>query len=400
VASWRFVLTDSSYQPLGEILNASERKVALPLNKLPTSSFKVRMDNPLADPLMSTACYIKGYRVPYGGVPSLQFYGPIISAEEVGDHDNATIAVNAVSVGWFLQKRLAGQSSTGTIYPSTDRAQIIKNLIDFTNSVQPPLTNDLQGGFGYWLNVYAASQTLTSLAQGVDTGIATTSANMSAASAAPYTAGPYKPVLECLTDLSASFDGFDWRIVPIDNFSAGQVTGPKIGSFEALPVFGSQQNNVVYEWGTGRNNVVSYKRTMSRDSQANHVFHIGQAGPDAPGFPVVSAIDSKAVSDWHLLEDLAQADLLDQTLRQKLVTEHVKVRRSPRQLIEFTPHIDPYDAGRLPLFGTEFFVGDTVRARAVFRAVTRFDVLARVWGIAFDINDLGVEQQTITLAQE
>lgn len=397
MATWQFVLTDANYQPLGEVLNAAERKVALPLDKLPTASFRVRLDNPLADPMVSTACYLKAYRTPYRGFPSLQFFGPLVSAEESADRDNATIAVNAVGVGWFLQKRLAGQSSTGTVFPTTDRAQIIKSLIDTAHTTMPSTSNDLAGSYGYQFNPYGSSPDLVSA---LDTGIDTATGHISAASATGYTAGPFKTILECLNDLATSFDGFDWRITPIENYANGAVTGAKIGRFEAWPVIGAQASNAVYEWGIGRRNIESYKRAVSRETQANHVFHIASAGPDAPGFPTVSAIDTASVKDWRLLEDLAQADILDSSLRTSLAQEHVKVRRMPRQVIEFTPHVDPYDSGRLPQFNSDFFVGDTVRARAMYKGVMRFDVAIRVWGVSFSINELGVEQQTLALVQE
>lgn len=369
MASWSFALTDSNFVPQGEVLNAAERKVALPLNKLPTASMKVRLDHPLAELMMTTQCYLKGYRTTAGqGAPQLRFFGPVISAEESADANTATVALNAVGSGWVLQKRLAGKSSTGTVFTATDRAQIVKTLITTAN------------GEG-------------------ETNIDYSTGSVSAASTATYTA-QYKTILDVLADLGNTFDGFDWRIVPVENYAAGAVTSVKIGRFEAFPVLGATQQHAVFEWGAGRNNIVAYTRSVDRSTQANKVYHNAASGPDAPGFPTVSAIDAASISQWGLLEDLAAADLLDPTLRQRLVDEHVKVRKQPRQVISFTPHIDPTDSGRLPKFGYDYEVGDTVRARASYNQRTRFDVLTRVWGIAFEVNPEGVETQTLTLAQE
>lgn len=371
MAYWAFVLADSNFVPQGEILNASSRKVALPLSKLSTASFQVRMDNPLADQLMTTSGYIKCYRRPYGGEWSLQHFGPIVSSEMSGDRDKGTISVNSVGAGWVLQKRLAGKSSTGVQFTvATDRAQIAKVLIDVTNAEN-------------------------------DTHIDTTLYTPSSGSTVTYTAGPYKPVMDCITELATAIDGFDWYFNIIDNFSNGVVTGNKIASFLAAPLLSSgQKPDAAFEWGTGRNNIASFKWQVSRDTQANKVYHNTSNGPDAPGFPTVSALDTDSISNWGLLEDLANADLLDNSMRQNLVNEHVKVRKNPRQVIEFTPHIDPYDSGRLPRYTTEWNVGDEVPARIGFHDVTKFDAFVRVYGVTFDINDLGIEQQTLSLVQE
>lgn len=364
MADWRFVLADVNFVPVGEILNASERKVAIPLSKFDTLSFRVRLDNPLTDPLMTTAGFIKGYR---NGVP--RFFGPIVSAEEAGDNTGATAAINAVGAGWMFQKRIVGKSAQGTPFTSlTDRAVIAGTLLT---------TADSEGA----------------------TGISIDAGN-SAASAVTYLAGPYKTLYDTVTELAAGFDGFDWRVLPIDNYAAGAVTGSKIGLFYARPLIGTPQPEAVFEWGTGRRNIASYTRTVSRDTQANKVYHIASPGPDAPGYPVISAIDPTSISNYGLLEDLAQADLLDAGMRTQLVEEHIRVRSTPRQIIQFTPHIDPGNTGRLPNYGVDYDVGDTVRARIAFEGVTRVDAAVRVWGVTFDIDSNGVERTSTVLAEE
>jgi hypothetical protein len=324
MASWAFILTDHNYVPQGEILNATARKVALPLSKLTTASFQVRLDNPLAQQLMLTSGYIKCYRKAGAQPWTLRHVGPIISSEATGDKNNATIAVNSVGSGWELQKRQAGKSATGTIFSTaTDRAQIWKSLIDTTN------------GDG-------------------ETGVSTAGGTIGAASAITYTAGPYKSVYDCGVEVATAFDGFDWFLDPVDNFASGVVTGTKLSSLRAAPVLGAQRAEAIFEWGSGRNNIAQYTWTVDRSTMANKVFHNTTNGPDAPGFPTVSAIDASSIGTWGLLEDLANADLLDQGMRQNLVNEHVKVRKQPKQVIQFTPHIDPYDSGRAPRSAATF----------------------------------------------
>lgn len=409
---WQFELTDNAFNPIGEILNASDRKVAIPLNGMPSMSLAMRMDNPLADYLGQSAGYVKGYRDDV-----LRFFGPVISAEESLDSEHQTIAVNAVGVGWMLQKRLAGKSATGTVFAGPiDRAQLIKQLIDTANAEAVVGVWDGETGISTGSITGAASPYVPQGSGGVvfksfwgggggettagrpQSGAGT--ANISAASTiSNYTAGPYKPIMECLRDMSVGVEGFDWEIIPFDNFTAGVVASQKIGEFRAYPIIGTQRQEAIFEYGTGRNNIMAYKRMVTRDGQANRVYHNAPAGPDAPGYPTVSAINAQSVRDWRLLEDLANADLLEPALRQNLVNEHVRIRSLPRQVLEFQPHlVDPY--GRVPNYGVDYREGDNVQARIVYDGRVKMQAWMRVYGVSFDIDNLGMERTTLTLTDE
>jgi hypothetical protein len=363
-AKWQFVLTDAQLRPVGELLNVKDRQVSLSLNKVDNLSFKLRLDNPLAEPLLSDLGYIKAYRG-----KKLVYFGPIVSAEEAGDTSGASVAVTSAGAAWFLQKRLTGTSATGRIFTTvTDRAEIARTLIAEANA-------------------------------GSDTGIATTGIAQSG-SLITYTAGPFRTLYDVLTELATGVDAFDWRVLPVENFVDGAVTSGKIGVFVAEPVIGDYQDEAVFEWGAGRNNMKSYSRIMDRSTQANQVFHIASAGPDAPGYPTVLANDLTSVGNYRLLEDIAQADLSSLTLRQQLVNEHVRVRKNPRQIIKFEPHIDPQDTGYLPEFGREYDVGDFVRVRISSAGVVRVDAWLRIWGVTFSIDDNGIERASAILAAQ
>jgi len=372
--AWGLVLTDSSYAPLGEILNASDRQIGLMLNGVDTLGFSVRLDNPLADPLLSTNCYVKAYRNSV-----LQFYGPVISAQEAADSNGARISVNAAGAAWILSKRLAGKNATGTVFGSaTDRAAIVSSLIATTN---------IDG----------------------ETGIQTNAANRSG-SALTYTAGPYRPIMDILTELASTFDGFDWRFMPIENYSGGVVTGQKISQLNAYPASGGgpgvlgttigvDQDNAVFEWGNNtRGNIVAYNRSVSRDTQANKVYHNVSEGPDAPGYPTFSASDPASISAYRLLEALVETDIHDTALRNSLLNAHIAVRKNPRQIIDFTPANG--NLVNLPQYGVDYSVGDRVRARAQYNTSVRFDAMMRVWSVTFTIDENGTEQATLKLAQE
>jgi hypothetical protein len=391
LASWRFVLTDTNFTPVGEVLNASERSVTLGLNRIDAASFKIRLDNPLADPLRFLSGYLKAYR---NG--TLMFFGPLITAEETADDSGAYVTVNAAGVGWVLTKRLAGkrQDTAGyQTWTATDRAEIVRQYIsdildrEFRPFLAPldPLSVD---DFRLYGDTYINVDTLS----------------MTAASAITYTVPPFKPFMELLNELSAGLGGFEWRIMPRENWSGG-LTGIKIGNMTAAPVIGSDKPGAVFEFGVGRTNISSYTRSLSRDGQANRVYHLLSTGPlepdpANPNPPVTQdSVTAATLPDWGIMEDVAQADLTNRTMRQQLVDEHGSVRQLPRSTIVFAPSAD-YGDGRLPEFGVEYNIGDTVRARARYGGIDRFNASFRVWGIQFQVNEFGVETPNLTLSEE
>lgn len=373
MAVWSFQLTDLNFLPLGEVLNAPTRSVVLPLNKVPTASLVVRLDNPLAPIMASGLGYIKAYRN-----AALQFFGPIVTAEIDATREDATLAVNAAGVAWNLAHRLAGKTVAGISFASADRAVISKSLIDTANGEDETHIDT----------------SLVSPAYQSSNGT-----SISANSATAYAASPFKPISECLLDLAGTLDGFDWRVTPLENYVNNAVISQKIGRFEAYPVMGIAQPEAVFEWGTGRNNVVSFKRTLSRDTQANKVYNYTSAGPDAPGAPTVVQTDATSITTWDLMEALAQADILDNTLRQRLVDEHVRVRKGPRQVVEFQPHLDD-GRGRVPQYGTDFLVGDSLRGRICYNGSMILDAAVRCWGAQFDISSENQESITLTLSDD
>lgn len=362
-ARWQFILTDQAFNPIGELLNIKDRSISLGLNRLDTASFKMRLDNPLSDSLIETMGFIKGYR---NGI--LRFYGPVVTAEEAGAGNEFSLAVNAMSAGWFLQHRYVGLSSTGVTYgTATDKAAIAKNLIDITNSSG-------------------------------DTHIDTSTPVGSEASIT-YQAGPSKKLYDCITELGTGSDAFDWRILPIDNFANGVVTGTKIGSFVAQPLLGALQPEAIFEFGSGRRNIKGYNRAINRETQANRIWHIPSAGIKLGETPP-SRSDASSITEYGVIEDVLQTDITDSLMVNSLLDEHIAIRRWPRQVLSFEPHIDPQGRGTLPEFGADYDVGDFVRARIVHAGITRVDGLVRIWGVTFSIDDNGVERANTILSAE
>ena len=108
---WSYVLTALDGTPIGEILNASERKVSLGLSRAATASFQIKAQNPRLLDLYEQDNLLQVWQD-----STLRFWGPIVSANYATQEDGTdpTIAVNAVSPAWRLAKRLAGKSGKGT----------------------------------------------------------------------------------------------------------------------------------------------------------------------------------------------------------------------------------------------------------------------------------------------
>lgn len=357
--AWRTIVTDLAHVPIGELLNASDRRILKPLSRLDTASVTIRTDNPLADTLLSTECYLKIIR---DGVT--EFHGPVVQADETVDKSDGKATISAIGGGWELTKRLAGKSTTGTVFSSaTDRAQIMKALIDTTNT---------------------ESET------GVDTGFYV----LTSGSAISYVAGPYRKIMDILTELGQSTDGYDWRIVPIDNFSGGAVTSQKIGRLMIAPVIGTQKPEAIFEHGIGRNNVASYRSSTTRETQATKVFHT-----IADGTGISGVADAPTLAKWGLLEDLAQIDITDTPQRQNFLNEVVGVRKDPRRIVEFTPHISNGPM-TVPTYGRDFDIGDQVVARSVRSGRVRFNAWFRVWAVELTMSENDEERQGLTLVEE
>jgi hypothetical protein len=371
---WQFVLTNNEKRPIGEILQAKEREVTLNLNKLDSAKFKVRLDNPLADALMTTSGYVKAYRD-----DKLQYFGPIIAAEESFDKEGIPyIGITSSSAGWVLNKRYFGKGPMGSLWvvPSMDKAAVIANGID---AVLNP--EDHTGIIAHTAPYPSGGGPATN----------------------PFPVPPYTKALDLLNTTANVLDGFDWRILPAENWIGGAFVGDgqTIATFFAQETIGAERAGAIFEWGAGRNNIASYSRIVNREVQATRMFHHVVEGPDAPGYPTVIRNDTDAQAAWGLLEETAEADLHDLTLRQGLADAHLAIRKNPKQTITFTPHIDPARTGALPNYDTDYTLGDTVVARARYAGVTRFNVKVRVYAVNFKLDDNnGLERAELTLLDE
>jgi hypothetical protein len=374
--TWSWQLTDSSFVPVGELTNVKEPKLSIPLSKTNTASFTIRLDNPLVNYLNDTSAYMKIYRKIGTGIANLLFFGPVQTVQEVSTGDQATLQVNASGISWVFSKRLTGKASNGEgiKFPSgTNRAKRFVELLEACNTES-------------------------------ETHIDFTTGPIECTSTNGYESTPYRYLSEVLNDLSQTAEGFDWRIVPIDNYMEGKVTGTKIGKFYTKDVIGENRPDAAFEWGTGRHNVQSYTRTIDKTTSINKDFHLLSSGvaelPLEGTIPSVKGITlAESEAKYGRLEELLSASILSKELRERLLNANLEVRKQPRQTIAFQPEIDD-GSGRVPTYKEDFDIGDTLPIRIKYNEETRFEGTVRVYGVEFAFDENKKETQSLTFALE
>lgn len=357
---WSFRLTDKNRVPIGEILNASERKAKLGIRQIDTASFKIATSNDLVLPLFAEDTYLQVWQG-----SKIRFFGPVLSAEMASDESGSgadTIAVSAVSPSWRLTKRLSNKSPGPLAYPGTpDKADIARNEIAKTNS--------------------ETGET------GIET-VATTCGNLGA-----YTIPTYAKVMGIIRELSNGFDGFDWQFTPL---ASG---GVKLVRFEAAAVIGVQRQDIAFEYGTGLHNMrsCSFKRDLS--GLLNNAYHITDNGPADPA-GVVNVSNAASKTEHGIYEDVIEsAGLYDITLRTNWTRENVEVRGVPRLIFTMTSDLVEGN-GRTPEAFIDYTPGDFVIARLVKNNVRFVNGFVRCYNIEVSVDNNGTPTFTPTLVEE
>jgi hypothetical protein len=361
--AWKLVLTDLLGTVHGEVTEAQDRKFTLPHMRVPSASFKIPLKHSLAATVMDTDCLLKAYRVdPVYGTQTLPFVGPVVTAVEVGEDLTQTVAVTAAGPFWRLSKRRIAKSRTPAQWVSTDLGTVASQIIDainldsFTGISNGTIGASLVGNVGPWNNKNAA---------------------------------------EAINELTTGLASFEWSITPTEPTQVGGIGGwPRIGTFNTNLLIGTQKPDAIYEYGTTRANVASYQRVADRSGMLTRAIVSIQGWPDTPYANRTLRIrDSAEIATRGLFEDqVNDAGITDDSLRDLLGDFHLQIRKQPRQIITFRPAMNSKPS---PL--SDYAVGDFIRARAVVNNVMRFDAMFRVWGITFDIDNEGNEQVELEL---
>jgi hypothetical protein len=369
-SNWRYVVTDMAGGVIGEIQNAKNRTYSDPLNSMRQAGLTVDVDNPLAPYLTENDCLLKVYRKPKrGGNYQRLFVGDVIQAEEKGDGNTEVVDVLAADPFWRVIKRLI---------PASLNVNSHGQGIGYTAGAPGGLINlgqickDMLGTLG-----------TTGLTLGtVEGGIADSMV------------GPLYATFagQMMQDACATLGGPDFYIDPDE--PSGAMPNTVFGTINFVVKRGATNPNIVFEYGTGKRNVVSYSRMLTKQNSANTVIGLPQGWPTSitKADHIVSSTDAGSISARGQLDDLAGADVVSVDLRQKLCDEHVAVRKTRQQQITFVPK------NNCPIeYGPDFMTGDVVTARAYARKSWRYNGTARIYGTAITIDDNDNEVVTLTL---
>lgn len=381
MATWLFAVTDRLGNAYGELQDADNRNVNLLLDQITTGSFSIRTDNPLVNVLrQADQTFIKAYR---NGV--LLGHGPCVPGyQKQVDIQTKNMTVNWAGVGWRLGHRLipASFSSAGVSYPANaaaggtmDRGQMAVAIINDLNS-QP-------------------------LPSGISPQLADTGIRIGSVPATTTTGvGPwyYQNALTAINQLSATLDGFDWEIAPTE--PTPDATGLQLGTFNCAAAIGSYKQEVVFEYGDGKNNVASFTETGDFTGALNSAYSLPPGFPDAATQPVLSFGDAAAVvASGTIYSDVIAGDLTVDDMRNRLLVENVTVRKVPKRVVTFVPSND-LTPGVVPQFGTDFIVGDTFQFRAVEFGVETINAIFRCYGVQFSVDAQGNETATPVLISQ
>lgn len=371
MSAWQFIAEELDGTPIGELLNVQGRKVGIGVRRVASLEGTLRLDHPLADVILSGQALVKAYRR-----GAMMFHGPVVAAQEVNVGGNATVAFTAADPLWRLTHRFIGKFAGGYVHGTAsamvDRSTIISTILGSVN------------GEAY---------------SGLDVGTVT-------ASTSSYVAwAPYKQALEAIQEVAAPLGGPDFYVEPME---AAPVTGgTRLGRLNVGGTIGTYRPAAAFEAGPKtRGNVAEWRRSIDLGGLAN-IAYVLPPSTDPTAAVVTSGPDTASQATYGLHAAVVSGDLASVDLRQRLADENVRLRKVPRQTITFTPtRDDPARPGRVPQYGQDFAIGDTIPFRAVATVQrtgqatneVRVDASLRIYNIEFQIDDDGAETPSLTLS--
>jgi hypothetical protein len=347
---------------LGEIPNVQTYEVNFSLKGGDSGSLSVGPENRFADRLLDCRDYIFAY----DDRKQLMMAGPIVTAEENGQ-DEPSIGVNFTSPFWSLQRVLLGKAADLNYGPTTDRTDILRDVITQALAVA---------------NIFIRNGSIAGAS--------------GAASAGPWR---YKPAAEALLEVANTFGGPDFWLsyFPPGTSDAG---GFKVAEFNAQPFRSTDRSQTCFfEFGTGKDNLESFHRAVSRDGLIDRAHVLPDSFPQTTELVAVFT-DSVLESVYGFGEDVVSTDIGAYDLRYQLAQEQVRLRKQPRQTIT----LNPYEPTTPRFIGNgatgDFNVGDIVTARAVVGGKERFNATFRVYNYGVTLDDSGLVTPSISVSPD
>lgn len=378
---------------VGELQNASERRFSFKLNQPQTISFTL----PLQDPMAAEIITAVGSAV---GMPIIKLYrnttlkmvAEVSTTEIVSASPTTTIRVVAVETMWNrLNKRTLPSSRTRTgftISTPTERGSVIRDQLNSINNESP---SGIEPGVAITSSdptVFTTEPATGAASSGPGFGVDSASNAATMITGGPWT---FRPFMEWLQELAFTLNGFDFWQEPVDPVTEGGVSG----SLNLADIRGTAKPEAIFEFGTGRANLVEYSYSLAGDTLIN----VGIGLP--PSFPagnVALATDWASLAAFRRREELISSELVSLELRKLLVTEHVNIRKQYRRIFTFVPQIE--DGTRTPRFGVDYDIGDYIEGRVRDDNILLLAGAVRVYGADIEVSNEGQVKTTLTLVQE
>jgi hypothetical protein len=384
---WKYVITDlAGGQPSGTgmIANASSKTFGYNINSARTASATMTVDNPVADYCMSNDALMKVYRRNRLGNFQLYTVGDVTVSEEDGDGNSETVTLSCTD-GWFRMKRALGVTNDSfgrgiPYYYGLLADQVTPAPVEIGEALLITLAI---------LNAYSYS--------GVTPGAST---------GATYTS--YGPVYsmyfsDIIQQSCAVLGGPDFEFEPCEPVIT--LYGVQIATLNFYSHLGTidPNNNAVFEYGTGKKSMATYKRVRTKANIANNVLSLPQGYPTvtAAGDHLVQKFDPASVAAIGEFDYILENDnLVTIPMRTLLAQNALAILKQQQEQITFTPSVDcPVEFDPTRTVDGSYGMGDIVQARA-YSALTgklRFNGTARVYGVNFTVDENDAETATLTL---
>jgi hypothetical protein len=358
---WQLVARDRTGSAQGELLGASQRRVRHAFNgKASTITGRLRLDNPLADLILSGSALLTAYDGTLHRLTAI-----LDSAEEVTDAQGGGVSFVFSDPWVVLSDRLIGKTSAGytdgTALAPVDKTTLVEHILAAAN----------------------ADYTGIDIGERIPTG-----------STGFAAFAPFKPAADAISEIVNNLDGPDVRLVTQEPQAVAG--GVRLARLDIVAALGHARPEVVFEYGTGKRNVAAYQRAVT-GRVTNRIYGLPQDGAAA-----VFASDGPSIATYGVREQAISADL-PTALLQRLADEHVRVRKAPRQIITFQPtRQDPSAPGRVPQFDRDFSLGDAVTFRAVNPTTgsVRVNASLRVYAVEWAIDEQGAAVPSFTLTAD
>lgn len=397
---WEFVLRDATSGAfISDLPGVGGKTFATPISSIATGGITVRGDRDEADAIEAgDETLLEVWHVDDDtGTKTLQGNLHQVAVDEVGSASGGiSLSASYADPAWFLQRRITrftldaammplAPYSMGTALAPVDRGAIIADLVNTEAAASPA-----------WIRMGTVT-----------------------ASSKTYVDGWWgKPILEAIAELSATLDGPDWRVRPIEfqpitqggnddrAVILGTNSGPYppvnrgfIGELDVSPSIGTLNKEAEFGFGPGTMaNVTSYKRGVTLDGSLSSIWGTPAGFPDNATSPLIPVNDAAAMARWGQMIAVQSTDLTVDQLRRELLLQQIAVRKTVRQTITFEPGSDRLN---VPQLGVDYDVGDIVPLRIAIERdgdiVRRVDGLFRIYQAQVTVDELGTATTALTV---